>query len=217
MGMEEKKNIELRSEKVRNIIGQIPSVWIRYGTLMIGMALLILLLISAFIPYRETVPVRIRVKTIPQAEYVQADRNMFILINEWRDSVKTNSKEAFRGEIILNIKGGDYVERGDTFFAVLPKQAQVYGTAEIAAASLAKIKEGDKVLIDDAVAGSLQGQVSEILPLPLSSNPSLRKIRIAFDEKTRWEKFIPESELQGKIVLSDVSLLTKFLQSIGLK
>jgi len=215
--MEEKKNIELRSEKVKNIIGQIPSVWIRYGTLMIGMALLILLLISAFIPYRETVPVRIRVKTIPQAEYVRADKNTFVLINGWHDSIETNSEEAFRGEIILNAKDGDYVERGDTLFAVLPKQAQVYGTAEIAVASLAKIKEGDKVLIDDAVAGSLQGQVSEILLLPLSSNPSLRKIRIAFDEKTRWKKLIPKSELQGKIVLSDVSLLTKFLQSIGLK
>lgn len=215
--MEEKKNIELRSEKVRNIIGQIPSVWIRYGTLMIGMALLVLLLISAFIPYRETIPVRIRVKAIPQAEYVRADKNTFVLINGWRDSIETNSEEAFRGEIILNAKDGDYVERGDTLFAVLPEQAQVYGTAEIAAASLAKIKEGDKVLIDDAAMGSQQGQVSEIHPLPLSTNPSLRKIRIAFDEKTRWEKLIPESVLQGKIVLSDVSLLTKFLQSIGWK
>ncbi|PLB86550.1 hypothetical protein C0T31_04695 [Dysgonamonadaceae bacterium] len=213
--MEEKKNIELRSEKVRNIIGQIPSVWIRYGTLMIGVALLVLLFISAFIPYRETIPVRIRVKTIPQAEYVRADKNTFVVINGWRDSIETNSEEAFRGEIILNAKDGDYVERGDTLFAVLPEQAQVYGTAEIAAVSLAKIEEGDKVLIDDAVAGSIQGRVSEIRPLPLSSNPSLRKIRIAFDEKTRWEKLIPESELQGKIVLSDVPLLTKFLQSIG--
>jgi hypothetical protein len=215
--MEEKKNIELRSEKVRNIIGQIPSVWIRYGTLMIGVALLVLLFISAFIPYRETIPVRIRVKTIPQAEYVRADKNTFVVINGWRDSIETNSEEAFRGEIILNAKDGDYVERGDTLFAVLLEQAQVYGTAEIAATSLAKIKEGNKVLIDDAAMGSLQGQVSEIHPLPLSSNPSLRKIRIVFDEKTRWEKLIPESELQGKIVLSDVSLLTKFLQSIGWK
>lgn len=215
--MEEKKNIELRSEKVRNIIGQIPSVWIRYGTLMIGVALLVLLFISAFIPYRETIPVRIRVKTIPQAEYARADKNTFVLINGWRDSIETNSEEAFRGEIILNAKDGDYVERGDTLFAVLPEQAQVYGIAEIAAASLAKIKERNKVLIDDAAMGSPQGQVSEIHPLPLSSNPSLRKIRIVFDEKTRWEKLIPESELQGKIVLSDVSLLTKFLQSIGWK
>ncbi|WP_129595369.1 HlyD family secretion protein [Seramator thermalis] len=213
--MEEKKNIELRSEKVRNIIGQIPSVWIRYGTLMIGLALLVLFLIATFIPYRETIPVRIRVKVIPQAEYVRADKNTFVSIKEWSDSVNTNSEKAFRGEIILNAKNDDYVERGDTLFVVLPEQARVYGTAEIAAVSLAKIEEGDKVLIDDAVAGSMQGRVSEIRPLPLSSNPSLRKIRIAFDEKTRWEKLIPESELQGKIVLSDVPLVTKFLQSVG--
>ena len=37
--MEERKPIELRSEKVRSIIGQIPPVLLRYGTVIIGVTL----------------------------------------------------------------------------------------------------------------------------------------------------------------------------------
>lgn len=61
--MEEEKTsqIELRSEKVRNIIGKIPSVFVRYGTLMIALALFILIVVAAFVPYRETIPVKITV------------------------------------------------------------------------------------------------------------------------------------------------------------
>lgn len=61
--MEEEKTsqIELRSEKVRNIIGRIPSVFVRYGTLMIVLALFILIVVAAFVPYRETIPVKITV------------------------------------------------------------------------------------------------------------------------------------------------------------
>lgn len=61
--MEEEKTsqIELRSEKVRNIIGRIPSVFVRYGTLMIVLALFILIVVAAFVPYRETIPVKITI------------------------------------------------------------------------------------------------------------------------------------------------------------
>ena len=44
--MKEERPIELRSEKVRNIIGRMPSVLIRYGTMIIGAALLMLCVIS---------------------------------------------------------------------------------------------------------------------------------------------------------------------------
>lgn len=56
------KQIELRSEKVRNIIGQIPPVLLRYGITIIGVSLLMLIGISAFIPYQSTVDIRITVR-----------------------------------------------------------------------------------------------------------------------------------------------------------
>ena len=53
---EEKKperNFELRSEKVRSIVGQIPSALIRYGITAIGAVLLCLLAVAYFLPYKQ--------------------------------------------------------------------------------------------------------------------------------------------------------------------
>ncbi|MDO4160180.1 MAG: hypothetical protein Q4D41_06980 [Prevotellaceae bacterium] len=55
--MEEKKeqerSFELRSEKVRSIVGQIPSSLVRYGITTIGTVLLCLFAVSYFLPYKQ--------------------------------------------------------------------------------------------------------------------------------------------------------------------
>ena len=53
---EEKKqerSYELRSEKVRSIVGQIPSSLIRYGITAIGMVLLCLFAVAYYLPYKQ--------------------------------------------------------------------------------------------------------------------------------------------------------------------
>ena len=51
--------IELRSEKVRHIIGEIPSGIVRYGITIITIVLLVLLVGAYFIPYPEIISARI--------------------------------------------------------------------------------------------------------------------------------------------------------------
>ena len=51
--------IELRSEKVRHIIGEIPSRIVRYGITIITIVILGLLVGAYFIPYPETISTRI--------------------------------------------------------------------------------------------------------------------------------------------------------------
>lgn len=52
--MEQKeKNIELRSEKVRAIVGRIPSALLRYGTVVIVVVVLLLFAIAYWLPYRN--------------------------------------------------------------------------------------------------------------------------------------------------------------------
>ena len=51
--------IELRSEKVRHIIGEIPSGIVRYGITIITIVLLVLLVGAYFIPYPETISAKI--------------------------------------------------------------------------------------------------------------------------------------------------------------
>ena len=52
--MAEEKNIGLRSEKVRNVVGRIPPAVDRYGIMVIGLVLTVLMLVSMLIPYKET-------------------------------------------------------------------------------------------------------------------------------------------------------------------
>ena len=53
--------IELRSEKVRHIIGEIPSGIVRYGITIITIVILGLLVGAYFIPYPETISTRIEI------------------------------------------------------------------------------------------------------------------------------------------------------------
>ena len=58
--MAEDRNIELRSEKVRNIVGKIPPAVDRYGITVIGLVLVVALVVSMLIPYKETVSFGVR-------------------------------------------------------------------------------------------------------------------------------------------------------------
>lgn len=49
--MEKKTEIELLSEKVRNMLGEIPYVLVRCGTVIIVAIFLALLLVICFMPY----------------------------------------------------------------------------------------------------------------------------------------------------------------------
>ncbi|MDD7559281.1 MAG: hypothetical protein SOW44_08835 [Porphyromonas sp.] len=49
----EERSFELRSEKVRSIVGQIPSSLVRYGITAIGVVLLCLLAVAYFLPYKQ--------------------------------------------------------------------------------------------------------------------------------------------------------------------
>lgn len=45
------KEIELRSEKVRNLLGEIPPALVRWGTVIIVAIFLVLLIVLCFMPY----------------------------------------------------------------------------------------------------------------------------------------------------------------------
>ena len=54
--MEEEKqerSFELRSEKVRSIVGQVPSSLTYYGITAIGIVLLCLFVMAYFLPYKQ--------------------------------------------------------------------------------------------------------------------------------------------------------------------
>ncbi len=58
--------IELRSEKVRHIIGEIPSGIVRYGIAIITIVIIGLLVSAYFIPYPETVSAKVHMTNAHQ-------------------------------------------------------------------------------------------------------------------------------------------------------
>ena len=58
--------IELRSEKVRHIIGEIPSRIVRYGITIITIVILGLLAGAYFIPYPETISAKVQITNAHQ-------------------------------------------------------------------------------------------------------------------------------------------------------
>lgn len=60
--MEDNEKIELRSEKVRHIIGEIPPVLVRSGISIVFGLMLLLFLATYFIPYPETLRMAVTVK-----------------------------------------------------------------------------------------------------------------------------------------------------------
>lgn len=81
------EEIELRSEQVRKIIGQIPPVLVRSGIGITGIIVALLLAVAAFVPYPETIECDITLSNIckgqafatgqlPYAYISQVKRNM---------------------------------------------------------------------------------------------------------------------------------------------
>lgn len=53
------ENIELRSEKIRSIVGNIPASLLRYEVIIVSIILLFLIILLFFIPYNESYSVKL--------------------------------------------------------------------------------------------------------------------------------------------------------------
>lgn len=51
----QERSFELRSEKVRSIVGQIPSSLVRYGISIIGIVLFVIAVVAYFLPYKKNI------------------------------------------------------------------------------------------------------------------------------------------------------------------
>ena len=63
-------DIQLRSEKVRHIIGQVPPVLIRYGIMIIVLSFVLLICLASFIPYQPTFKTEIIVSQDVKSEFI---------------------------------------------------------------------------------------------------------------------------------------------------
>lgn len=67
---EQERNYELRSEKVRSVVGQIPPALVRYGTIILFAVLVALFGIAYFMPYKQVYSGTITFYDMPSTAYI---------------------------------------------------------------------------------------------------------------------------------------------------
>jgi hypothetical protein len=83
---EQEHHFELRSEKVRSIVGQVPSYLIRYGISAIGGTLLSLLVVAYFLPYKQVYSGTATVYGIPSLSTDSIDITILLKFENKRPS-----------------------------------------------------------------------------------------------------------------------------------
>ncbi len=97
------RDIELRSEKVRNIVGKIPPVLLRAGTTVISIIILAVLILAYLIPYPEYRDITVELYSdTPAVAERAADEGLF--------DASIREQHVNRGKFIGNMYIGDVID-----------------------------------------------------------------------------------------------------------
>lgn len=222
----ENNNIELRSEKVRNVIGQMPSLLQRTGIGIIAGVLLVLILILAFLPYKETLPIKLMLHSAPAIETLKAPVAGMVFLEKEYETVYANQtighilsdgklipvRASITGIPLFYVSDCDQVKTGSILLIIIPKEGRIaYGEAEIPIEQKTKINLNNKVVLYSSQGNrKYYGRLSKIYPI--HSTQKTIKIRIDFLEKTPSE--IPHTIVSGNILINETTILKRFLHSI---
>lgn len=114
------EDIELRSEQVRKIIGQIPPVLVRSGISIIGLIVALLLAVAAFVPYPETIENDIVLSNITEGHAFATGKMPYSHVSQVKKGMK----------VIVELEGyssNDYNSQQEYIEAVQPEVITVDG------------------------------------------------------------------------------------------
>jgi hypothetical protein len=230
MSENNKKDLELRSEKVRNIVGQIPSYLLRTGIYVISIILLALLLISCLIFYKEyeTVLAELHCRPAYQTGKMLENGNFYIATSQeniceeqcagYIKDVKgsmTGLYSHVNGKITYNCKDGDYLKKDDVIFSIIPDTInQILAVSYIVYDKIWKIKINQEVIFYFANGNNVTGYVSYIYPIVVADSAT-NNLNYKVEATLTCDKNIDPSQIEVihsmKILVSKKSLLRKIL------
>jgi|GEM_PF-2380939 len=220
------KDIELRSEKVRSIIGQIPPRLLRIGISIISLVVILASIAAYTIPYPEYQPISITLYTNPNYQFEKVHRSGIIfidtnktqaLLNEQIGILKTGEdsmvyKAKANGKILYNCSNGDYLEDKDIIFSIIPDSIDsLYGICYLSSDQIKYIRENEniEILLNNK---SFKSKISQIYPInKIENNEISYKVRVSFHDATNTHKHLNNKELTGSILISNTPILRKIL------
>ncbi|MDR0602770.1 MAG: HlyD family efflux transporter periplasmic adaptor subunit [Bacteroidales bacterium] len=224
------KDMELRSEKVRNIVGQIPSYFLRTGIFIISITIFSLLLISCLISYEEYEIVLSELHCRPayQTGQMLENGNFYITVShenihekQCAGYIKDGKDSIIRlyshvnGKITYNCKTGDYLKKNDIIFSIIPDTiAQVLAVSYIASDKICKIKINQNVILYLANGNNVKGYISYIYPIVIADSIT-NNLNYKVEAILNYDKNIDLSQIEVthkmKILVSKKTLLKKIL------
>lgn len=119
------ENIELRSEQVRKIIGQIPPMLIRSGISIIGMIIALLLAAAAFVPYPETVECNVTLSDIQEGQVIATGELSYNYITQIKPGLKaeielegyTSNEYGYQEGVIITVSPQALSRNGGNYFS----------------------------------------------------------------------------------------------------
>lgn len=236
------KDIELRSEKVRNIVGKVPPLLLRIGIAVISIIIILLLIAAYSLPYREYKKVEVELFCRPGYQYIAmpVDGNVFMTTSSMQlrqnqqicyiqtgvDSV-IRYYAHFEGKVLFYASYGDFLRRGEHIYTIIPDSIKsIYGIAYITEENIARIDSGQPVsfipkptspYIDDR----LIGYISRIYPASSQDgrqDKTLYKVEIEFPgyrsalDDSTFPSFTSNIEGNGQVLISDRPILQRILK-----
>jgi hypothetical protein len=242
--MTQNDKIELRSEKVRSIIGQIPSWIVRFGTGILSIIVLLFFLVGYFVKYPVTYDLLVSINSTPNSIPIIAEENGNISFYKINNNGKINKGDSvakitnfnkenhviispINGRILQNYKSGIYIQKGATLCLINPDTIESYYIQTLIPYEyFSQICIGQKVNIEvdgypSSDFGLLKGSIDYISPISVNqNNQTYFNIHIILPNKlvTTSKKSIEySSELKGyaRIMLSEKTLFKRLVGANG--
>jgi hypothetical protein len=185
------KDIELRSEKVRNIVGKIPPLLLTIGIFVISVIIMLVLALAYFIPYPEYKGITVSLycdtpvfilkspnsglyHTALLNQYMKKGHQTGALVLESDSNVVIPTYADISGYVYYQCDTRTRVKKGDILYTIIPDTiSEIYGICSISCDEIGKIQKGQKVsvLLENKLKGFeeitflVSGQVSKIYPI----------------------------------------------------
>lgn len=231
---ENNKDIELRSEKIRNVVGKIPPRMLKIGISIISIVIICVLILAYVIPYPQykTIPIYFHSNPIVQTEisdtegmFHQEAKSSTVSKGDkigWIENGEASITELYSansGKIIFNVNDGDFVSKNNVLFSIIPDSIQ-----SIYAFGYIDFKEIDNIQVGQAVSvigkiGYKEGEIVNIYPISeidTITGQYLLKFKISFGKdilKQDISFLFPNNTYTAKIQVSTQPILQKALTS----
>lgn len=223
--MAEKQNdIELRSEKIRRVIGRIPNILVRIGTGVISITVICVLLLLFFLPYSTYIEEDIELYSEPNyyikrelnggqifynsIEYVSEGEEIYKL---FQNSDTITSVSPIEGNISFLCENNTNILKGAVVCKITPlKVKNIFGIIYIPSNKIDYFCEGKQ--IDVFINSQLEiGYVEKIYPISQMGDSHCIRIKIKINcNKSNFTRQMPTTG-QAKILITDKPFLKRIL------